>query len=195
MQLVQSLKRRRIALLGKPNRLCLRQFPSFGSFRSGHATRRNASLSAMRRPPQKLYLQFVRHNLTLTPLCLKQPNPTAFGSRQLDCIGSCPFSSVFAHTSSAVTQEMNHRVGRGRRARRVLAPRTNYTPWARRTSRRQVLPLENGTRPGRGKGAAEGAAALEAAGCPVCSRARRLARLATRARKISTRLRFPSGTY
>jgi hypothetical protein len=51
-------------LLGEPDGFRLRQFPSFSSSRSGHATRRDASLIAMRRPLQKLYLLFFPVNPT-----------------------------------------------------------------------------------------------------------------------------------
>jgi hypothetical protein len=58
MELVQAFESSRIPLLGEPNRLGFRYFPSFGSSRSGHATRRDASLTAMRHPFWKLYSLF-----------------------------------------------------------------------------------------------------------------------------------------
>ena len=67
MQAIQALKRRRIALLGESNRVCLRQFTSFVSSRSVHATGRQASLAAMRRPPPELYLQFYLRNRLAAP--------------------------------------------------------------------------------------------------------------------------------
>ena len=56
MQSVEAFKSRRIALLGEPDRFRFRQFASFDSSRSGHATRRDASFTAMRRPLPELYL-------------------------------------------------------------------------------------------------------------------------------------------
>jgi hypothetical protein len=64
MHQVQAFKRRRIALLRKPDRLGFRYFSRFGSSRSGHATRWDASLNAMRRLLQKLSLTFLPRNYT-----------------------------------------------------------------------------------------------------------------------------------
>jgi len=62
MQPVETLKCRRIALLGAPDRFSFRYFPRFDSSRSGHATRRDASFNAMRQPHQKLYFSFLPRN-------------------------------------------------------------------------------------------------------------------------------------
>jgi hypothetical protein len=62
VQLIQSFERRRIASLGKPDRFRLRNLPTVGSSRSGHATRRDASFNAMRQPLWKLSLLFLRRN-------------------------------------------------------------------------------------------------------------------------------------
>jgi hypothetical protein len=56
MQAVEAFKSSRVALLGEADGLCLRQFPGIDSSRSGHATRRGASLVAMQRPLPELYL-------------------------------------------------------------------------------------------------------------------------------------------
>jgi len=74
VQLIQTFEGRRIALLGKPDRLGFRNVPTFGSSRSGHATRRDASFSAMRQPLWKLYNAFLPDN-TLLPSQLQTSNP------------------------------------------------------------------------------------------------------------------------
>jgi hypothetical protein len=62
VQCVQPLESCAIALLGKPDRFSFRYVPGFGSSRSSHASRRDASFIAMRRPFQKLYSLFVPRN-------------------------------------------------------------------------------------------------------------------------------------
>jgi hypothetical protein len=62
MHLIQALERRRIALLGAPDQLRFRYLSSIGSSQSGHATRRDASFTAMRRSLQKLHSPFPRYN-------------------------------------------------------------------------------------------------------------------------------------
>jgi hypothetical protein len=56
MQAVEALECSRIALLSEADGLGLRYFPSIDSSRSGHATRRGASLIAMRHLLGELYL-------------------------------------------------------------------------------------------------------------------------------------------
>src|SRR5580658_3624733 len=71
VQSVETFESRRIALLGEPDRFRFRHFPGFCSPRSGHATRRDTSLTAMRRPLQKLHFRYLRGFLSAS-----RPLPT-----------------------------------------------------------------------------------------------------------------------
>ena len=57
MQTIEPFEGRRISLLGEPNCFGFRHLPSFDTSRAGHATRRDAFVSAMRRPLQELYFR------------------------------------------------------------------------------------------------------------------------------------------
>ena len=90
VQSVEAFKSRRVALLGESDGFCFRQLARFGSSRSGHATRRGASLIAMRRPVPEVVLVVLypqrKRQLKGSAGCLRLPDLTKSFARSIRLI-------------------------------------------------------------------------------------------------------------